>query len=112
MTMHNTLEAMPPDEPATTLSHRIRLTPEFVLDREGIVIARYAGHPRIAFGLTEQSRLAGYPVAHLTVARALHPNGGKRSDLVTLRLRNAADARLIGNGDVWLDQIEVYGGFP
>ena len=89
---------------------QIRVSVEFVLDREGIVIAKYLDRPMQGFSLREDSTLGGSLVASLTIARSARPDGLKRRDLIGFYLVSRADSKKFAGGqEVWLENVEKCG---
>lgn len=89
---------------------QIRVSVEFVLDREGIVIAKYVDRPMQGFSLREDSTLGGSLVASLAIARSTGPNGMKRRDLIGFYLVSRADSnKFTGGQEVWLESVEKSG---
>lgn len=91
----------------------IRFVVEFVLDREEIVVARYAGRPMRGFSLRDESTLGGRLVRSLTLARVWDGDGSRRRDTVAFRLATPKDAgRFAGGDEVLLEDVEACGFLP
>ncbi len=89
---------------------QILLSVEFVLDREGIVIAKYVDRPMQGFSLREDTTLGDSLVASLTILRSAWPDGSKRRDLTGFYLVSRADSRKFAAGqEVWLKSVEERG---
>lgn len=87
-----------------------RLIVEFVLDLEGIVIAKYVHRPMQGFSLQGSSTLNGCLIKSLTLARAWKGDGSRRRDLVAFRLMALKDAKKFTGGDeVLLEDVEARG---
>ena len=92
------------------MSIEIELKVVMILPREGIIITEYAGKPWQGFSLREGTRLNGCQVANLTVAKAVHEGGGRRSDLVSFQLTDKRDAEMLMPGrGVCLEEVDAAG---
>jgi hypothetical protein len=88
----------------------IQLIVEFVLDREGIVVTKYAERPMQGFALQSNSVLGECLIKSLTLARVWKADGSRRRDLVTFCLMSPKDAKRFAGGDeVFLKNVEVRG---
>jgi len=77
----------------------IELQIVMILPREGIIITQYVTRPRQGFSLREESNLNGFPIASLTLAKAVHADGVRRRDLVSFQLIDKRDAGKISAGE-------------